>query len=115
MSHLITQSNGITYIEIEGLPTVDELILITDKASEMENIERSLWRLKKGIDLEADDLRRVASHVSQLSLPKARAAIVASEDLAYGLIRMYLAFLDIEGVSVRVFREEEAAVAWLNE
>ncbi len=72
MSHLITQSDGISYIQIDRLPTVDEVILINNKLNEMENIERP-----------------IAYHAKEINFSRSRVAIVASQDLAFGLGRMF--------------------------
>jgi hypothetical protein len=43
-----------------------------------------------------------------------RRAIVASADVAYGLARMFSLHAEYVGQNVRVFRDEQAAVDWLN-
>lgn len=42
-------------------------------------------------------------------------AIVGESDIVYGLARMYQAFVDEASWKVKVFRDLEAAKAWINE
>ena len=42
-----------------------------------------------------------------------RRAIVVANDLDYGLARMFQTYCDLAGVAIEIFREREAAVAWL--
>jgi hypothetical protein len=45
----------------------------------------------------------------------ARSAIVVSRDVAFGMARMYQAWMDDQPVKVRVFHEIEEARAWLQD
>jgi hypothetical protein len=61
------------------------------------------------------DLRKVAADVRsrpEMSVP-GRAAVLASSNLVYGLLRMYEVFSDGDPVEIRVFRKPEEAMAWL--
>jgi hypothetical protein len=61
------------------------------------------------------DLRRMAADVRQRPQLQApgRAAVLASSNLVYGLLRMYEVFSDGDPVEIRVFRRPEEAMAWL--
>lgn len=54
-----------------------------------------------------EEALRAARHVQP-------AAIIASQDLAYGLSRMYQAFSDEALQTVEVFRDPTEAIDWLN-
>jgi hypothetical protein len=59
-----------------------------------------------------------ATSASMDTQASSRFAIVAPDDLAFGLGRMYAAYRDVDARStkeVRVFRTMEEAVAWLDE
>lgn len=63
------------------------------------------------------DLRRTAADVKrrpQLQVP-GRAAVLASSNLVYGLLRMYEVFTEGDPTEIRVFRRPEDAMAWLTE
>jgi hypothetical protein len=61
------------------------------------------------------DLRRTAHDARrrpQLQVP-GRAAVLASSNLIYGLLRMYEVFNEGSPSQIRVFRKPEEAMAWL--
>ena len=61
------------------------------------------------------DLRRTAEESKkrpQMQVP-ARAAVLASSNLIYGLLRMYEVFNEGNPSETRVFRKPEEAIAWL--
>jgi hypothetical protein len=61
------------------------------------------------------DLRRTAADTSnrpEMRVP-GRAAVLASSNLIYGLLRMYEVFSEGQATKIRVFRQPEEAMAWL--
>lgn len=61
------------------------------------------------------DLRRTAADARrrpELQVP-GRAAVLASSNLVYGLLRMYEVFNEGNPAEIRVFRKPEEAMAWL--
>jgi hypothetical protein len=61
------------------------------------------------------DLRRTAvehKRRPEMNVP-GRAAVVATSNLIYGLLRMYEVFSEGAAVEIRVFRKPEEATAWL--
>jgi hypothetical protein len=61
------------------------------------------------------DLRRTAEESKkrpQMQVP-GRAAVLASSNLIYGLLRMYEVFNEGNPSETRVFRKPEEAIAWL--
>lgn len=61
------------------------------------------------------DLRRTAADARarpQMQVP-GRAAVLASSNLIYGLLRMYEVFNEGNPSEIRVFREPEKAMEWL--
>lgn len=61
------------------------------------------------------ELRRTAADARarpQMQVP-ARAAVLASSNIVYGLLRMYEVFNEGNPSEIRVFRQPEEAMAWL--
>jgi hypothetical protein len=61
------------------------------------------------------DLRRTAADARrrpELQVP-GRAAVLASSNLVYGLLRMYEVFNEGNPAEIRVFRQPEEAMTWL--
>jgi hypothetical protein len=59
------------------------------------------------------DLRRTAADLRARPEIRGRAAVLASSNLVYGLLRMYEVFSDGDPVELRVFRQPDEALAWL--
>lgn len=63
----------------------------------------------------SDELRGIASAIAQQrDILSGRCAVLVRGDLYYGLARMVSAWLDLDDVDMRVFREPEEAVTWLD-
>jgi hypothetical protein len=61
------------------------------------------------------DLRRTAADAKtrpEMQVP-GRAAVLASSNIVYGLLRMYEVFNEGNPAQIRVFREPEPAMEWL--
>jgi hypothetical protein len=113
--------NGILYTTIEGETRFEDVkgyldTLLSDPGFTpgMPGLidcrkVRSLFSIK--------DLRRTAADTSerpQMRVP-GRAAVLASSNLIYGLLRMYEVFSEGQATKIRVFRQPEEALAWLAE
>lgn len=77
----------------------------------------SLWdatRLRT-TEVSGEFLRKLASRNQEVAdlRGRARAAIVTSTDLHYGLSRIYQAYTDFPHLEVAVFRNVQEAEAWL--
>jgi hypothetical protein len=46
--------------------------------------------------------------------PGARRAVIASEDVAYGMARMFASFAESQDQQIEVFRDARAAVDWVS-
>ncbi|HEX7476578.1 MAG TPA: hypothetical protein VF331_02105 [Polyangiales bacterium] len=68
---------------------------------------------------DAEQLRALAQDIGmrEPALQRARCAVVVGSDAAYGLLRMYAVYTETEAspVTVRGFRELEAALQWLDQ
>lgn len=67
--------------------------------------------------LDTDDIRKIAlgGLERRAKAGVARHAVVAPRDIAYGLSRMWLAYVDEgDGVASSIFRSREEAIAWVS-
>jgi hypothetical protein len=65
-------------------------------------------------DRPTDEVRAMAFFIaSKATRFAARLAMVTSSDVAYGLMRLGAVVAESQGLAARVFRDEEAALAWL--
>ena len=82
---------------------------VLDMISDLRGVE--------SLDLTGEDIRAIAE-ADIRSAANDRdiiVAIVGESDVVYGLARMYQAFVDEASWKVEVFRDMEAAKAWINE
>ena len=81
-------------------------------------VHRVVWDLRELeiSDTSTSDLREIANRQlrDRPDLPEARAAIVVSRDLAFGMGRMVEAYLEGAPVDVHVFRDIPEALDWLS-
>jgi len=111
---------NITVIEMVGEYSLDDLrtaflnsLADTDRPANsflLINLAESLSFKNR----PSDDIKTMASFVADLGNRfNNRIALVAPDDLRYGLIRMGSAAVDQEGVDSRVFRDFAEARKWL--
>jgi hypothetical protein len=105
----------VTYLE----PPLPEVILSSfhETVTNHPDSARRLFDLSCGVEAEFDreQIRRIAQTARELPKPESlRVAIVASDDLVYGLSRMYEAFREDPHTELRVFRSKADAAVWLS-
>ena len=68
-------------------------------------------------DLTSDQVRRLVRRAADTTrrIPLGPTAIVAKQDVVYGMARMYSILMEGIGSPVEVFRDVEAALKWLRE
>jgi hypothetical protein len=73
-----------------------------------------LWDCSSGLALSAEELRAMADESKRLDAETLKVAIVAPEDEAYGLARMFSVHRAQEHLQLQVFRDRDAAFQWLD-
>jgi hypothetical protein len=63
---------------------------------------------------EEVELIAVENHIAAASMPHGTVAVIATKDLAFGMARMWEAMVSGTNWHTRVFRDAEAARAWLH-
>jgi hypothetical protein len=76
---------------------------------------RMLWDLRKAkFDLDVSQVSDLADTVKQMvASSDSRIAFVVTENLEFGLLRMYEAFRHSDTSRTSVFRDRDKAIAWL--
>ena len=78
-----------------------------------ENTYR-LWDLHYGMDLSSEDLKKLAELAKiKLTSQSSKAAIVAPDDLTFGLSRVLDVFREDDLVEQKIFRSRAEAMDWL--
>ena len=86
--------------------------------SAMAQVRRILsdWSRVQRVEMDTGTIRKVAQMCGDAAREaefRGRVAVVAVDDLTYGLARMWEAFVDGAGWEHRVFRDRAEATAWL--
>jgi len=68
-------------------------------------------------DLTSDQVRRLVQRAADTTrrIPLGPTAIVAKQDVVYGMARMYSILMEGIGAPVEVFRDVDSALRWLRE
>lgn len=111
----IRHKDGITYIGFTRRPVYKELVKIIDDIAENYPYELRLWDLSVvGLALDNNEIQNIAQHGKKRFTHPSRMAIVAKQDLAYGISRVFEVYRQEIGSGAKVFREMNDAIAWLN-
>ena len=114
-NHSIETTDGIITVRFNKEPGFDEICLAIDDVADNYHGELRLWDLSCGLTLTNDQVQQLAEY-SKFRLHKpARLAIVAPQDLSFGLLRMYEVYRKEEHINQKIFRSEQEARDWLKE
>lgn len=115
----ITIRDRLATITVDGPLQADQTIAFIAEHYPTGAFDDALWDLRRSplIHLMADELRRIADAVRGYSQARrsGRTVFVCNEDAGYGMLRMYTAYAEMEGVpaTYHVCRTMEEAEAWL--
>lgn len=109
-----------TVLRCEGEICVDDFLKANDYLySELDETLSQYQILDTArptnIELSEEDLRKIAGQdkLAARTLKRVFIAVVATEDFAFGLSRMWAVYADDPRVKTSVFRELEAAQDWI--
>ena len=82
-------------------------------AKELGN--KRLWDISQCFNFSSKELRKIAKYGKGKWLPPSKVAYIASNDLAFGLLRMFDVYREEDGYETKIFRSEPEGLAWLEE
>ena len=91
-----------------------EVLALIDEVAKLDDPNR-LWDVTKCISFTSDQLRQIAEYGKQVWPHPFKEAYVGSNDLSFGLLKMYQVYRDQDGEQTNVFRTEEEAINWFKE
>ena len=94
-------------------PTVDDIRASLKEASKINPGDLRLWDFSRGVDLTVHDVKDVAHYAKAIQMQPGKVAIIAPQDLTFGLFRVYMAHRNEARVTLDVFRTEEEGIDWL--
>ncbi|HWA16038.1 MAG TPA: STAS/SEC14 domain-containing protein [Gemmatimonadales bacterium] len=113
------REHDVTLYTVAGELTPEEVIATIERDYATNPTTHILWDLTDGslVGMTSAAFRRIAdvARERRRPTPEGRTAYVGSDDLAYGLMRMYttLAYFARVEADYEVFRTREEALAWL--
>jgi hypothetical protein len=116
-SYTIDTDRKLVVTRIWGAATEDE---IYDHGQRLRNDPQFRPEFRQLVDMTELTEIRVGSGVirdasrNQFFAPGVRRAVVANSEAAFGMARMYAIASEMEGQTIEVFRDMNAAKAWLN-
>ena len=104
----------VTTIRFAEEPDILDIQNSIDDVAELKQKALRLWNFSNGgLNLTSTQIQELADYAKSKFSPPSRVAIVATEDLAFGLSRMYEAFRAQDMVDIEIFRNEQDAHNWL--
>lgn len=120
ITYSIDRERNVVFTTIRGVLTDDELLdhkmrLTSDPNFKSGMVELSDAREVGELAVTAEGVGRFVTQDSKDSelLKDYKLAIVASEDVVYGMARMYQTLTEKNVPAVRIFRDLDEAKAWL--
>jgi hypothetical protein len=109
----IENIDGIVEVRFLQNPQAQDICDSLDDAAQIHANDLRLWDFSCGVDLTSHDIEIVAEHAKIIQMQSGKVAIVAPQDLTYGLFRMYEVHRHEERVQINVFRTLQDAREWL--
>ncbi len=115
-NYSINTSEGITTVCFTERPKLDDIHNAIDEVARDNPGRLRLWDLSRNrLNLTTLQLRQLAEYGKSQSLPPSKVAIVASEDLTFGIMRMFEVFREDKVSEHKIFRTVKEARGWLKQ
>ena len=111
--YIIEIIDGIVEVRFTEDPEAQDICDSLDDAAQVSPNNLRLWDYTCGANLTGHDIEQVAEHARTIQIQSGRVAIVAPQDLTFGLFRMYEVHRKEERIQLSVFRSIEEAREWL--
>jgi hypothetical protein len=105
--------DGVIAVRFKQNPVASDICASLDDVAKINPCNLRMWDYTCGAKLNREDIQITAKHARSIPMPSGRVAIVASDDLTFGLFRMYEAYREDDEVKLCVFRTKEEAIKWL--
>jgi hypothetical protein len=109
----IETKDGVTAIRFFQKANADDVNCAFNEMINSKPSRLRLWHLEEGWDLSPSQIQDFASYTKSKSTEEIRLAVVTTEDLSYGLTRMFQAYRQEEHFDQQNFTTESEALCWL--
>lgn len=111
----IIQHDDITEISYSSPPKAQDLMDATLEHAAKGVSRKRLWDMSCGYNVSTEELQQIAATGRAVEMPdKSKVAILAPDDLSFGITRIYSVFRKDPRSEHQVFRDRDEAIAWLN-
>ena len=116
-NYTIKQVKSITIIVFSKAPTFDEAKEVIDTLAKNNSYHLRLWDFSHVLfNFTKEEIQEIALYGKSMFLEKNRIAVVAPQDLSYGILRSFEIYREQDMHSIpRVFRNRQEALQWLEE
>ena len=116
-NYTIKQVKSITIIVFSKAPTFDEAKEVIDTLAKNNSYHLRLWDFSNVLfNFTKEEIQEIALYGKSMFLEKNRIAVVAPQDLSYGILRSFEIYREQDMHSIpRVFRNRQEALQWLEE
>ena len=113
-NYSIDTVDGVTVVRFYKSLGIDEIRNAITDVAQNHLSDLRLWDFSKAeINLTSSQIEQLAKYgKAKFSIPS-KVAIVAPEDLAFGLMRIYEVHREEDQAEIKVFRSEQDAWGWL--
>lgn len=106
--------SGFYRVEIEGQGSAEALSKVIGEIAAFPDSRKELWIATNiKLDLSSAELIGLADLAKKMPHRPEKVAIVANDDLTFGLARIYTGHRETQDNELNVFRDEASALDWL--
>ena len=109
----IDTKDGVSAVRFFKKARADDVICAFNELINSNPSRLRLWHLEGGWDLSPSQIQEFASYTKSKSTEEVRLAVVTTEDLSYGLTRMFQAYRQEAQFHQQNFTTESEAIRWL--
>lgn len=113
MTYVISTEGDLTIVRFLSDPVVEELSQLIERSDDFASA-LELWDLTdRALGFTSQQMRALAELAKAKQRHPEKTAIVADRDVSFGMSRLYCAYRRNGDGETDVFRDEDAARAWL--
>ena len=112
-AYTIESTDGITIVRFIRKVVLEDICRAIDDVAENYLSDLRLWDFSCGSSLSFTEIRQVAIYGKSKFLIPSKVAIIAQDDLTFGLARAHDVYREDEIIKEMVFRNEKEAISWL--
>ena len=106
-------SDSIIIINFYQPPKASDVFHAIDEISKIDSTGFRLWDLSEGFDLSTEDILEIAKYARNKWPHTVKVAFIASDNLAFGNLRMFSSYRQKDNEQFMVFRNKEEAIEFI--